>query len=61
MNSPKIVKLAPNIIDTHLTNINNDLLKNSFPEEEEANTATVRPIYREKDHKKFKTADLQPF
>ena len=37
--SPKILKLAANIMDSHLTNIiNNDLFKNSFSEE--AKTAT---------------------
>ena len=45
----KIVKLAVNVIDSHLTNIiNNDLSNNAFSDS--AKLASVRPIYT-KDNK----------
>ena len=45
----KIVKLAANVIDYHLTNIiNNDLSNNAFSDS--AKLASVRPIYT-KDNK----------
>ena len=49
---PKIVRLSDNIIDLHLTNIiNSDLLKDSFSEH--AKTASVRPIFKKKEHDKI--------
>ena len=49
---PKIVRLSDNIIDLHLTNIiNSDLLKGSFSEH--AKTASVRPIFKKKEHNKI--------
>ena len=44
----KIVKLAANIADSHLTNIiNNDLSRNSFSNS--AKVASVRPIFKKDD------------
>ena len=44
---PKIVKLSPNIIDSHLMKIiNSDLSNNSFSNE--AKVATVRSVYKKK-------------
>ena len=49
----KIVKLAANIIDSHLTNtINNDLSRNFFSNS--AKVASVRPIFKTNDRTNFK-------
>ena len=47
----KIVKLAANVIDSHMANIiNNDIEKKSFSED--AKTAFVRPIFKKKERQK---------
>ena len=48
---PKIVILSANIIDSHLANIINYDLDNSFSEG--AKIATVRPIYKKSDRDKI--------
>ena len=48
----KILKIARNVIDSHLTNIiNRDIEENKFCED--AKTALVRPIYKKKDRDKI--------
>ena len=48
----KIVKLAANIVHSHLTNINNDLSRNSFSNP--TNVASVRPIFKKDDRTNIK-------
>ena len=48
----KILKIARNVIDSHLTNIiNRDIEENKFSED--AKTALVRPLYKKKDRDKI--------
>ena len=48
----KAIKLAANVIDSHLTNIiNNDLVRNSFLES--AKIAFVRPLFKTIDQLAF--------
>ena len=49
----KVVKLAANVIDSHLTNIiNNDIARGTFAED--AKTASVIPIFKKDDRTKMK-------
>ena len=53
----KILKIARNVIDSHLTYIiNRDIKENKFSED--ANTALVRPLHRRTIEIKFKTIGL---
>ena len=48
----KILKIARNVIDSHLTNIiNRDIKENKFSED--AKTALVRPLYKNNDRDKI--------
>ena len=55
----KIVKLAASVIDSHLTNIINDLSDNAFSDS--AKLASVRPIYKKDDRNEIKTTNLLAF
>ena len=53
----KILKIARNVVDSHLKNIINKVIKEKkFPED--AKTALVRPLYKKDDEIKSKTTDL---
>ena len=55
-----MVKLATNIIDSHLLNIsNNELLRNSFSNS--AKVASVRPIFQKVDWTNIKIIDQLAF
>lgn len=55
-----MVKLATNIIDSHLVNIsNNELLRNSFSNS--AKVASVRPIFQKVDWTNIKIIDQLVF
>ena len=55
----KIVRLAASVIDSHLTNIINDLSDNAFSDS--AKLASVRPIYKKDDRNEIKTTNLLAF
>ena len=53
MESPKFVKISADIIDCHIANIiNKDISNNKFSEN--AETATVRPIFKNGDRTEIK-------